>query len=307
MTSANPATPLTRAEFKNACTSVLQGLDCLARQRALIDDNLAEGLQELGRVVSTLQPEIDNNKEYYVDGPLVRFLTAHISKAKAVIQEIKRTCSERSANYHGVEYCKDHSAQHLQEILAVLNELNDFYKHTVFRQDTQFVDNRVARKMTPSQTRSANSRVTFADQQPGSGTRQTPNNTAASTAASSDRYTGRTGLASPSLDQPVQVWTAGSVGKTADPSTPGAFEHIRDMTRKDVHLENWPKDDKVPPSLMDRTRPPLVHPGLRDVHNYRNLPQFTGINLPVKQVPVGELALPAPHVPHWDYHNNCRY
>ena len=50
-----------------------------------------------------------------------------------------------------------------------------------------------------------------------------------------------------------------------------------------------------------------VHPGLRDVHNYRNLPQFSGVNLPIKQVPVGELALPAPHVPHWDYHNNCRY
>ncbi|XP_038048791.1 uncharacterized protein LOC119722641 [Patiria miniata] len=306
MTSANPATPLTRAEFKNACTSVLQGLECLARQRALIDDKLAESLQELGQVVNTLRPEIDNNKEYYVDGPLVRFLSANISKAKAIIQEIKRTCSERSANYHGIEYCKEHSRQHHQDIQSVLDALNDFYKHTVFRQDTQFIDNEVTRKMTPNKTRSANSRVTFADQLTAENG-QTPLNTAAVTSASSERYTGRTGLASPSLEQPVQVWTAGSMGDTADPSTPGAFEHIRDMTRKDIHLENWPKDEKVPPTIMERTRPPLVHPGLRDVHNYRNLPQFTGINLPVKQVPVGELALPAPHVPHWDYHNNCRY
>ncbi|XP_071792000.1 uncharacterized protein [Asterias amurensis] len=306
MTSANPATPLTRAEFGNTCTSVLQGLECLWRQRALIDDKLAEMLQELGQVINTLRPEIDNNKEYYVDGPLVRFLSAHIAKGRAVIQEIKRTCSEKSAAANGIEYCRIHSAQHLQDIKSVLDALNDFYKHTVFRQNTQFVDNDVMRRMSPNKpTRSANSRVTFAGDLPTTGNGRTPQNTAALTSA--DSYTGRAGLASAALDTPVQVWTAGSCVDTADPSTPGAFEHIRDMTRQDVHLENWPKEQEVPQRVMDRTRPPLVHPGLRDVHNYRNLPQFSGVNLPIKQVPVGELALPAPHVPHWDYHNNCRY
>ena len=72
MTSANPATPLTRTEFRNSCTSVLQGLDCLFRQGALINEALGGALQELGTIVLNLMPEIDSNKEFYVDGPLVR-------------------------------------------------------------------------------------------------------------------------------------------------------------------------------------------------------------------------------------------
>lgn len=72
MTSANPANPLTRAEFYNACTSVLQGLTCLQRQGAVVNEEAIETLDRLGLMVQDLRSDVQSNKEFYVDGPLVR-------------------------------------------------------------------------------------------------------------------------------------------------------------------------------------------------------------------------------------------
>ena len=50
-----------------------------------------------------------------------------------------------------------------------------------------------------------------------------------------------------------------------------------------------------------------VYPGLRDVHNYRNLPQFTGVNLPIPTVPAGELGHRSQHTQHWGHTNKHVY
>ncbi len=47
-------------------------------------------------------------------------LTAEVSKGKAIIQEIKRTCNQGSARLNGPEYIETHNEQHLKDIQGVL-------------------------------------------------------------------------------------------------------------------------------------------------------------------------------------------
>lgn len=295
MTSANPATPLTRAEFRNSCTSVLQGLDCLFRQEVLLNEALNGALQELGTVTMNLMPEIENNTEYFVDGPLVRYLTAEVSKAKGIIQEIKRTCSRKSLELNGTDYIDRHSEQHLVDVQSVLESLNTFYQDTLFRRDTQHIEKQVQARMSPSSMPPPPSAI------------KTPQNTPA---AQNGRGASRVSFAT---SAPAQLGATTSYGggeaRYPNPSIPGAFEHMHDVATRgrQPHSDSWPKDREIPPNVLENTRPPLVYPGLRDVHNYRNLPQFTGVNLPIPTVPAGELGHRSQHTQHWGHTNKHVY
>ncbi|XP_041476002.1 uncharacterized protein LOC121424397 [Lytechinus variegatus] len=307
VTSANPATPYTRAEFFNACTSVLEGLNCLQRQQSVIDERSWEVLNRLGKMVSDLRPEVKQNKEYWVDGPLVRFLTANVLKAKSVLQEMKRTCSQKSAAINGQEYIERHLVQHVEDIRTALEELETYHQQTLFRTDTVGIDSGVGLRMNtvskgPTEMTSGGLTKTppaeISLEPKGSETFMKNVNDAK--IATSDSYPGTN-------SHPVTtMWSSGTHHPEA--SKPGVFEHIQEMTNiYPEHDPNWPKRDQKPNLPFERTQPPLVYPGIRNMHNYGNLPQFTGKNLPMPKIPDGEMGLRAPHVAHWDSTNHYTY
>ncbi|XP_071509894.1 uncharacterized protein [Diadema antillarum] len=308
VSSANPATPYTRAEFFNACTSVLEGLNCLQRQQAVIDERAWEVMHHLGQVVSDLRPDVKQNKEYWVDGPLVRFMTANVLKAKSVLQEMKRTCSRQSAATNGQEYVERHIKQHIADIKTALEELETYHREALYSRDTRGVDRRIQHQMNTTAPRAMElvagglktspEPPTFDTKPAGEETFHRDLNDAK--IATNSSHPGTSSM------QGFGAWS--SAQHDPDSSKPGVFEHIQDMTNiYPEHDPNWPKHDRKPNLPFERTRPPLVHPGMRDVHNYRNLPQFTGINLPVPKLPSGEIGLRAPHVPHWDSTNHYAY
>ncbi|XP_033104789.1 uncharacterized protein LOC117107269 [Anneissia japonica] len=323
MASANPATLQTRNEFRNTCTSVLQGLDCLHRQRTVLNDAMIAALTELGNRMTLLRSDVDNNTDYHIDGPLVRFLTSETKKAQAIIQEMKRTCSESSIRICGESYYQQHINQHYSEIQSVLQEIERHYNDAVYRRDTAVpppvdVQTPWPPKYVPPEQVNTVKTEEDTSKYPGTAGSQR-----------SVRFSPQVEMTSSVSPQEVipssqEVMTspqdvlrsdamnptpsAGTGYKMSTSSTPGVFEHMHDMTKTHpIHSDSWPENTTTPTSVFDRKKPPLVYPGLRDVHNYRNLPQFTGLNLPVPNYPNGELGLRAPHVQHWDYHNNVRY
>eukprot|EP00057_Strongylocentrotus_purpuratus_P035555 XP_799982.1 PREDICTED: uncharacterized protein LOC578017 [Strongylocentrotus purpuratus] len=308
VTSANPATPYTRAQFFNACTSVLEGLNCLQRQQSVIDERSWEVLNRLGQMVSDLRPEVKGNKEYWVDGPLVKFLTANVLKAKSVLQEMKRTCSQKSAATNGPEYIERHLLQHVEDIRTSLEELETYHQQTLYRTDTTGIDAGVGQRMhtiTQGPTEMTAGGLTqtppaeISLEPKGSGTFMKDLNNAK--IATNDSYPGTS-------SQPMTgMWSSG-LPHHPETSKPGVFEHIQEMTNiYPEHDPNWPKREQKPKLPFERTQPPLVYPGIRDMHNYSNLPQFTGKDLPMPKIPNGEMGLRAPHVPHWDSTNHYSY
>lgn len=315
MTSANPANPLTRAEFYNACTSVLQGLTCLQRQGAIVNDEAIETLDKLGLMVSDLRSDVQTNREFIVDGPLVRFLTAQVLKGKSVIQEMKRTCSQQSSVVNGPEFVERHLHQHISDIKAVIKELTPYHNSQLYSQHTQNVDREIQERLvqdprtvdttlTPilknGQTQSArkSAQILF------DGTGDMTGTHAMKPAVNS--------ISSPlnhsAMSTSETLSPGQAVPSTGDSKTPGVFEHISEETNiYPEHSPNWPKHEEKLPSLLERTRPPLVYNGLRDMQNYTNLPQYTGVNLPMPVMPDGEFGHRAPHTQHWDYHNNRMY
>ncbi|XP_071822501.1 uncharacterized protein [Apostichopus japonicus] len=313
MTSANPANPLTRAEFYNACTSVLQGLTCLQRQGAVVNEEAIETLDRLGLMVQDLRSDVQSNKEFYVDGPLVRFLTAQVSKGKSVIQEMKRTCSQNSSMINGPEFVERHLRQHVADIKAVITELTPYHNNQIFQQGTNNIDGEVQQRLLQD-PRTIDTTLTPILKNGTTSSRKSDKihfDETGDTSAQADprMMTTRTPTANALNDlQQSPLSTPPEDPSTTDSTRLGVFEHMNE--EKNIyskHSPNWPAHEEKPPLLLERTRPPLVHNGLRDMQNYTNLPQYTGVNLPMPVMPDGEFGHRAPHTQHWDYHNNRMY
>ncbi|XP_071941410.1 uncharacterized protein [Antedon mediterranea] len=316
MTSANPATLQTRNEFRNSCTSVLQGLECLHRQRIVMNDQMPDVLAELGTRVSVLMTHVDNDTDYHIDGPLVRYLTAETRKAQAIIQEMKRTCNESNLHICGEAYVEQHINQHLKEIQSVSKDLEQYYNDAVYKKDTAVpppveVQSPWPPRYVPPEQIDNKYRSTLKTSESQKNVRFSPQNIQSSVNQREEMMTTQDVLRSEAMNPTPAAAAAATTGmgyRMSTASIPGSFEHMHEMSKTHpIHSDSWPENTTTPTSVFDRKKPPLVYPGLRDMHNYRNLPQFTGLNLPVPTYPSGELGLRAPHVQHWDHHNNVRY
>ncbi|XP_077997706.1 uncharacterized protein LOC144450841 [Glandiceps talaboti] len=286
MSSANPATPLTRSQYRDSCTSVLMGIDSIYRHGIILNEPLDEELKQLAKMLDTIRPEVDDNLEYYVDGPLVRFLTTKITKLKAIVCEIRRACSQRNVNLHGQNHLDRHLDEHLQQLKEVKQELEPFYQNTVERRANMEEAMRQHHLDALAKSKWA----------PGA-SQQTTTGGAMKTPGSSDRnvrFEG--GVIDPAMAQMEE--------NTAAEST-GLYE--RPVQSKEPRSDTWPEDEPFPPYPEMRTQPPFVDGRLRDLNAYKDLPQFTGKDLPVPKLPDAELGYIAPHTKHWDHHDTVMY
>ncbi|XP_070570144.1 uncharacterized protein [Ptychodera flava] len=284
MSSENPATPLTRTQYRDSCTSVLMGIDTIYRHGIIMDDPLDVELKQVARMIEVLRPEVDENLEYYVDGPLVRFLTARVNKISAIVREIRRACSARNVNMYGESYHSRHCSEHLEQLKEVRQELDSHYQNTVIR------------NANLEEARKQHHREALARSKWGTAATEGSVN-ALKTPGSSQKSVTFDGAA---LDPAVRQTLENSAVESTE-----AYE--RSAVGQQPHSNTWPEDEPWPPRAEMRTEPPFVDGRVRDLNTYKDLPQFTGIDLPVPNLPDAELGFRATHTQHWDHHNTVMY
>ncbi|XP_002734504.1 uncharacterized protein LOC100376264 [Saccoglossus kowalevskii] len=288
MSSENPATLVARSQYRDTCTSVLMGIESLYRHRSLLSDELDAELQQDATMLETLRPEVDENLEYWVDGPLVRFLTAKVAKMLAVVREIRRACSQRNVTLNGIEHHGWHCEEHVKQLKDIREELEPYYKDALVR--IANYEDRMRQHQADALARSKWASTATATQ---------PDPRKTSGSDKSVKFSGELEKRHPPLPQLRQLQQNRSVESTE--------EYDRTRMTGQPHSNSWPEDEPWPPRAEFNTRPPFVDGRLKRLDAYKDLPQFTGINIPIPKLPDAELGLIAEHTQHWDHHNTVMY